>query len=229
MGLLDKRRERKAEAERQRQQAQAAAETEHQRVQAAEQAEQREQALELLEGFIEESRVFSGVDAPGFEEKKGERTFAILEGVALIEPRREPGKIEGRSSGVSFRVAKGVNYRVGGSKGTFVQGPDVPTPIDGGTAFVTNQRVVFRGNKATREWAWAKLVSLDHDDTLPWTSLPVTNRQKTSGLFYDEPNTPTIRFRLQLGLSHYQDRVDELTSDLEGQLATLRAGGEIEA
>lgn len=229
MGLLDKRRERKAEAEAERQQAQVAAETERQRVEAAEQVDRREQALELLEQFIEESRTFSGVDAPGFEEKKGERTFAILEDVALIEPRRQPGKIEGRSSGVSFRIAKGVNYRVGGSKGTFVQGPDVPTPVDDGTAFVTNQRVVFRGSKATREWAWSKLVSLDHDDTLPWTSLPVTNRQKTSGLLYGESNTPAIRFRLQLGLAHYQERVDELTSDLEEQLATLRAGGEIEA
>lgn len=221
MGLLDKRRERKAEAE-----AQAGAE--RQRAQATELADQREQALELLEGFVEEAHTFSGVDAPGFEEKKGERTFAVLTGVALIEPRRQPGKIEGRSSGVSFRIAKGVNYRVGASKGTFVQGPDVPTPIDVGTAFITNQRVVFRGDKATREWAWSKLISLDHDDTLPWTSLPVSNRQKTSGLLYDEAHSPMIRFRLQLGLAHFQGRVDELASDLEGQLATLRAGGQIE-
>lgn len=218
MGLLDKRRERKAEV-------QAEAQAERQRTQAAELAHQREQALELLEQFVEESRTFSGVDAPGFEEKKGERTFAILEGVALIEPRRQPGKMEGRSSGVSFRIAKGVNYRVGASKGTFVQGPDVPTPIDVGTAFITNQRVVFRGSKATREWAWSKLVSLDHDDTVPWTSLPVTNRQKTSGLLYDESNSPMIRFRLQLGLAHFQGRVPELTSDLEGQIAALHAGG----
>lgn len=218
MGLLDKLRERKARYEADRQ-----------RAQATERSEQRQQALELLEGFVEDSRTNFGIDAPGFEEKKGEQTFAILEGVALIEPRRQPGTMQGRSSGVSFRIVKGVSYRTGGSKGTYVQGPDVPTPIDVGTAFITNQRVVFRGDKATREWAWSKLISLDHDDALPWTSLPVSNRQKTSGLLYDEPNTPLVRFRLQQGLAHYQGRVDDLTAELQGELTKLKAGGALEA
>jgi hypothetical protein len=211
LGLLDKRRERKAQDDIERQRAEAAA-----------LAGQRQFALDLLLWMVRDSRDNRGSDAPGFEEKKGERTFAILEGVSLIEPRRKPGTYQGGSSGYSFRIVKGVNYRVGASKGTFVPGDDVPTAIDTGTAFVTNQRVVFRGDKATREWAWSKLISLDHDDDLPWTSLPVSNRQKTSGLLYDEPNAPLVRYRLQQGLAHYQSKVDVLTAELEQQLADLR-------
>lgn len=218
VGFLDKRRERQAEEE-----------AERHRVQAERETAQQRHAIELLEWMIADSTMNPGCDAPGFEERKGEATFAVLKGVSLIEPRRLPGTYAGRSSGYSFRVVKGVNYRIGASKGTFVQGADVPTPIDNGTAFVTNQRVVFRGDKATREWAWTKLISLDHDDALPWTSLPVSNRQKTSGLLYDEPNSPLVRYRLQQGLAHSQGKVGALTHELEGQLADLRAGREISA
>lgn len=214
MGLLEGRRKRKSEEELERQRAQQVA-----------LAEDRQRLVDELEGLIEDSRTNFGIDAPGFEEKKGESTFAIMEGVALIEPRRQPGTVQGRSSGYSFRIAKGVNYRVGSSKGTYVSGPEVPTPIDVGTAFVTNQRVVFRGSKATREWAWSKLISLDHDDDLPWTSLPVSNRQKTSGLLYDEPNSLLVRYRLQQGLAHFQGEVEALTAELEGQLRELQASG----
>lgn len=214
MGLLEGRRKRKAEEESERQRAEEVA-----------LAADRQRVVEELEGLIEDSRTNFGIDAPGFEEKKGERTFAIMEGVALIEPRRQPGTVQGRSSGYSFRIAKGVNYRVGASKGTYVSGPDVPTPIDVGTAFVTNQRVVFRGSKATREWAWSKLISLDHDDDLPWTSLPVSNRQKTSGLLYDESTSLLVRYRLQQGLAHFQGKVEALTAELEQQLRELQASG----
>ena len=203
MGLLDKRRERKAAAV----------------------LEMHQQAIALLEWMIDDSQSQPGVDAPDFEEKKGERTFAILTGgVALIEPRRQTGTYRGRSSGSSVRIVKGFYLRSGGSTGTYVPGPEVPVPIDRGTAFVTNQRVVFRGEMATREWAWSKLISLDHSDTQPLTRLPVSNRQKTSGILYDKPNTPLIRYRLAQGLAHYQGAVDALTTDLRNELAELRAG-----
>ncbi|MEA2829055.1 MAG: hypothetical protein QOG43_3494 [Actinomycetota bacterium] len=202
MGFLDKRRERKAAAI----------------------VAQRQETIVLLEWMIDDSQSQPGVDVPGFEERRGERTFAILsDGVALIEPRRQPGTYRGRSSGSSIRVFKGFYVRSGGSTGTFVPGQEIMTPIDIGTAFITNQRVVFRGEKATREWAWSKLISLDHSDTQPLTRLPVSNRQKTSGLLYDNPNTALIRYRLQQGLAHYHGTVNILTAELRNELASLKA------
>jgi hypothetical protein len=106
VGLLDKRRERKARDE-----------AEPQLAAATTLADQRDEAIDLLQWMVDDSQPQPGVDAPGFEERKGERTFAVLNGVS----------------------------------------------------------------QATREWAWSKRISLDHDDALPWTSLPVSNRRRTSG------------------------------------------------
>ena len=49
--------------------------------------------------MVEDSQNQPGVDAPGFEERKGGRTFAILDGVAVIEPRCRPGTLQ-KTSGL---------------------------------------------------------------------------------------------------------------------------------
>ena len=59
---------------------------------------------------------------------------------------------------------KSMRYRVGQTKGTLVAGEETPTVIDQGSVTVTTTRAVFVGSKQTREWAWAKLVSVEHDD-----------------------------------------------------------------
>jgi len=152
--------------------------------------------------------------------KKDERAFQVLEGAALIEPRRLSGHWEGRSQGVSLRVAKGVHYRVGKSTGHYVQGAEVPTPIDTGTLTITNRRVVFQGPKATREWAFSKLIGFQHVDLAraPWTAIQVSNRQKTSGFLYTPAVSLGVRFRLDLALAHYNGEVDELVRALQEQL-----------
>ena len=76
-----------------------------------------------------------------------------------------------------------VRYRVGASKGHFVQGTPSPTAIDTGTTYVTDQRVVFRGGKQTRECAFAKLVGYDHTDDGS-TVLSVSNRQTPTVIHY---------------------------------------------
>lgn len=53
---------------------------------------------------------------PGLLLKTGELPFWSGT-AALIEPRVQQGHFVGKSTGVSLRVAKGVNYRVGGMRG----------------------------------------------------------------------------------------------------------------
>lgn len=183
-----------------------------------EQVAELEQRLEMLDTWW-------GSDVEGwhgFIEKKGETAFLMIEGVALIEPRRTPGHWQGSNQGASFRVAKGVSYRVGGTRGTYVPGPDVPTPIDVGDALISNQRVVFIGQKATREWAYAKLVGVMHDDTDPWTALQVTNRQKVSGILYGWEAAEDVRWRLTLALASFLDERDKLRAQVSSELADLR-------
>jgi hypothetical protein len=181
-----------------------------------------QQADAGIRELLDEARTDHGaVDGGPLVLKTDERAFQVVEGAALIEPRRLPGHWEGRSQGVSFRVAKGVRYRVGANKGHYVQGDEVPTPIDTGTVTITNQRVVFQGAKATREWAFSKLLGVQHIDQgrTPWTALQVSNRQKTSGFLYTTETARGIRFRLDLAIAHYHGQIDELISDLEDQLA----------
>lgn len=214
MGFLENRR-RKAEQHR-----------------AAEEQARAEQAYrawysgyEQLANFVEEARSFDGLDSVPEATvvlKKGERVFLVAAGAHLIEPRRAPGHYVGGYQGVSFKVVKGVRYHVGGSRGTYVQGEERPTPIDEGMLTITNQRVVFQGMKQAREWSYAKLLGIQHDPQLPWTAVQVSNRQKVSGFLYDEDSAALVRFRLSLAVAHFNGDVELLGAEVERQLAEHR-------
>ncbi len=119
---------------------------------------------------------------------------------SLIEPRRQQGHYQGSYSGVSFRIAKGVRYTVGGSRGHYVPGPEVQTPVDSGRAVVTTQRVLFIGGRSNREWAYSKLVSVDSSANDATVLLSVSNRQKVSGLHLGKSGTEFTHF-LALGVA----------------------------
>ncbi len=155
--------------------------------------------------------------------KPGECAYLVLNGAALIEPRRLPGHWAGHSQGVSIPIYKGIRYRVGGTRGTYEQGEEVPTPIDTGVAMISNQRVVFAGPKQTREWSYQKLIGFHHDPKLPWTALQVSNRQKVSGILYTEDTELTVRFRLELAIADFQGGRDAFAASVDQQLRDLLA------
>jgi hypothetical protein len=119
----------------------------------------------------------------GFMLKKGELATFIFRGVGLVEPRRTPGQWSGGSHGVSIHVAKGLNYRVGQSRGTYTQGEERPTVIDTGNFLVTDQRFIFAGSKRTIEWSYTKLVGFSLEQA-GMSIFNVSNRQKASGVAY---------------------------------------------
>ena len=181
-----------------------------------------------LDDFIESARTFGGAtvaelggDTAGFVLADGERCFGIFVGTFLIEPRSGGGSWQGRSQGVSVPVAFGLRYRIGASKGQYVKHPDVPTPIDEGNAIVTDRRVMFAGNHQTREWVWAKCIAIDHHTDAPWTGIAVSNREKISGLLYDDTHAPDVRFRLDLAHAVATGSVATLIAQLEQERATL--------
>jgi hypothetical protein len=95
---------------------------------------------------------------PQLMTKKGEvvhlETNAnLMKEVALREWR-------GGTSGVSFRIAKGVSYRTGAIRGkSVVVGTELQV-ADSGVLAVTSQRIAYLGNK-TIEMSYAKLMNLD--------------------------------------------------------------------
>jgi len=148
--------------------------------------------------------------------------------VGLVESRRGKGHYQGGSSGFSFRVAKGVNYRIGATKGTFVQGEEKLTPIDSGNLVVTTQRAVFLGGMQTREWAWSKLLSIDHGASPTVTLIHVSNRQKASGILAGDDVAAEVGFRLELGAALFNGTEAELAARLGHELAeadAARPGG----
>jgi hypothetical protein len=146
-----------------------------------------------------------------------------MQGAILIEPRSAGGHWEGRSQGVSVRIpgTRSARYRVGANKGHYVKAPEKPTIIDTGTATVTDKRVAFAGPKQSREWLWAKCLGMSHEDGAAWTSINVSNRQKASGLGYDDEHAEDVRFRLDLALAVATGATDRLVSELEADLREL--------
>lgn len=103
----------------------------------------------------------------------------------LYETRRGATTYVGGSQGFSIPIAgTGIRYRVGAMKGQAVAGPDVETQIDLGLATLTNERVIFTGDKATREWDFDKLVAAYSDESESEFTLHVSNRQKPSELHF---------------------------------------------
>lgn len=154
--------------------------------------------------------------------KPGEHMLLSIEGSSLVEPRRTAGSYQGGSAGVSFRVAKGVSFRVGQHRGTFVPGPEEQTVIDqGGRVFITTQRVVFVGPRQSREWAFSKMLSLSHDGARGATYIQVSNRQKTSGFVYGPSLARSVQDRLTLALAVFDNETEYLASQLRDQLKEL--------
>ena len=112
-----------------------------------------------------------------------------------------------------------MRYRVGGTRGTFVQGEEHPTPIDTGTLTITDHRAVFLGAQQTREWAWSKLVGFHDDEVTAWTGIAVSNRQKISGVAYPPAAAASVRLTLELAAAIGNGTVDHLVADLEAERA----------
>src|SRR4029077_16966055 len=130
----------------------------------------------------------------------------------------------GGYSGFSFRLARGVRYNVGATKGKRVPGEEAPTPVDNGAATITDGRVVFQGTKRSREWSFDKLLGYHHDGRIPLTLFQVSNREKVSGLLYRRVQVEELPCRLALALPHRSGEVDGFIAPLEGQLAAHEAG-----
>jgi hypothetical protein len=182
---------------------------------------------EQLRQFLHLARTFrdgTSADAPlALQLRRGERAFYVVPNAALVEPRRAPGQWVGRSSGWSFRVARGVYYRVGASRGSYVPGPELQTVIDYGTATITNQRMTFQGGRQAREWQFAKLLGYLDDPDWPVTILQVSNRQKASGIMYAGEHTPWFRFSLALALACHHREDGAFVAHLEAEFAGHQA------
>lgn len=192
-------------------------EEEYQRALAAWQADEA-----MLEHCLALARGGPG-QAAGMVLKAGEGCYFSYGNSSLIESRRAQGHYVAGYSGFSFRIAKGVRYHVGGTRGHYVPGPDEPTAIDQGTVFFTTQRFVFLGTRQNREWAFAKLLGYQHDPEAPRTFVQVSNRQKVSGFDYSPEHAVLLQFVMALCLAANQGHVPELVASMQSEAQAHQA------
>jgi hypothetical protein len=157
--------------------------------------------------------------------KSGEAVFASISNASLVEDRRGAGHYAGHSSGFSIPVGsvggRSIRYKVGASKGHYVQGDLHPEAIDHGKLIVTNQRVLFLGSKKTIECLFAKLVSANVADGE--LALSVSNRQKVTRIHYGSKLDGWVHLRLTLAMSIARGDSQAFAAQLEAQLNELES------
>ena len=102
-----------------------------------------------------------------------------------------------------------------------MQGVEHPAVVDVGTFTLTSNRAVFTGSKQTREWAWPKLISVTHASDANWTMLSVSNRQKVSGIGYDDAHADLCRFWIDFAVARATGSLPQLIESLEAELTAL--------
>ena len=183
---------------------------------------QREQAQLLVDTALAEGSVPEGLMI-----HRGELSYATLANCSLIEERKGAGHYAGGSAGVSVPIGKiggrSVRYRVGATRGHYVSGPSLPTPIATGTMYVTNQRIVFLSDTQTRECRYDKLVGMTRDDKSGILTLSVSNRQHPIVIGYGKDVAPWADFHIDLGLAHYRGDIDQMVGQLQSRVKELDA------
>jgi len=185
-----------------------------------------QQERDQQEAAVTLAQTYAGEASTQLVLHPGEAVFATVTHAGLIEERKGPGQWQGRSSGLSIPVGtlggRTVRYRIGATKGHYVQGQPHPTAVDTGTVFITNQRLVFDGRGQTRECPFSKLLSVEHapdGSTTVWTS----NRQRPVTVHYGPNLSGWVRLRVDLALAHFRHEVPALVERLRQDLATIEA------
>ncbi len=128
------------------------------------------------------------VVVPGLVLRRGETPHWAEPG-ELLEERVIQRRYEGSSSGLSFRIAKGVSYRVGGHRGRMVTETGL-VPVSRGELVLTNRRVVFTGDRRSVSAEWTKVIDVIlYGDGVKFS---VTSRVKPVWIRFSEPRNAEI-------------------------------------
>jgi hypothetical protein len=125
----------------------------------AEQVRQHQELMnDVMNRWIKEGRQLRLLCGPcSVRLRVDERVCCVLPGTTFCEPR-SVRVYQGGSTGMSFRVAKGVRLRVGGSRGQY-ESHDELRAIDTGDFIITDRRVIFAGSGRTATIELEKIVA----------------------------------------------------------------------
>lgn len=180
---------------------------------------------DALSAAIQAARTRTGSPSDTMILKSGEAVFCKVTNVSLVEMQKGASHWEGRSQGVSVPIGsihgRSVRYRVGVSKGHFVQGAPHPAAVDTGEMNITNQRIVFIGGARTVECLFQKLVGVQQ--SAGEITISVSNRQKPTVIHYGAALDGWVKLRLELALSIFHKTSAAFADSLEQNLKELEA------
>lgn len=124
---------------------------------------------------------------------KREEIAHFVVGASLREERVISRGYQGGSHGVSIRIAKGVTYRVGQNRGKMVSETGI-VDVDSGSFIITNQRLIFVGNKKSFSYDYKKLLAWNvYSDGI---SLNFDNAASRNLAFSDDVDADILYFLL---------------------------------
>lgn len=193
---------------------------------AATTAERVQRLRDELAFFSDYEHQFHEEISSGFVFGRDEHAIAIVERAVLVESRREPTRFRGGSTGISFRITKRVSVRQSGFRGRSIPGVERPTIVEEGTFVVTDQRGMFIGQKESREFDWSKLLSyqvVEFTRDAQVLYLPVSGRQKVSGIGADERAMTDLEQRVAFAVALTTGRRDAFIRRIQDELTALTA------
>lgn len=135
--------------------------------------------------------------------QKNERVYWV-EPAILMEDKVIRRRYEGGSQGVSFRVMKGVSYRVGGHRGHIVSETGL-VPVSDGELLITSKRIIFRGDGKAFAIKLDKLLDIQiFTNGLHLTESNKSNPRKVK--FKREGNHDIVGAVLSYTINHYGDK-----------------------
>jgi len=185
--------------------------------------EQQANALTELAANIQSGQA---VASPSFALKTGEVALGSSDNVRLLEWVSTGSSYRGGSTGFSFRVMKGVSYRVGQSRGTLIKNPPALSTLDHGTVHYTTDRITFVGNQQTRSWDVSKMLDLNVDHNGQTVMISVSNRQKPSGLQGGSFEEPGPGFMVRAALTTHNSGAKEAATELLKSADDLRVAAQ---
>ncbi|CAB4626949.1 MAG: hypothetical protein F2599_05095 [Actinobacteria bacterium] len=173
--------------------------------------------------LLELSQELGNLEIPGFTAEKGETPIYKLSRAALTEFRSTGSSFQSGSQGLSFRIAKGVNYRVGASKGQLLKNPEQLTVIDEGSVTFTNKRIFFVGSNVNREWDFSKLLDVSVGANGVYVNLAVSNRQKNSGLQTIDESDITVGLLAAVAIEAFEKDIKAAKEVAVGYSSEMKA------
>jgi len=179
-----------------------AAAVERRRIEESTRAQQDLELLEATDGDITKLPDLTS-QVTGLILHPGERCFAIVRGAKHVAEGHRTRYVGG-SQGVSFRIAKGVRYHVGGFSGRPVT-TTFEAVKDTGDLYVTTERVVFAGSREVTSIKGDKIADVRIDGDHLW--LLAENRKTPLGLKLTPATAPVIAYASRMLAESRQTRL----------------------